>query len=45
MIRETISNAYPERDICELFAYLYNLVGYLNSLDINELCDIYEEYI
>jgi hypothetical protein len=42
MIRETIGNGHSERGICELFAYLYNLVGYLKSSDINELCAIKE---
>jgi hypothetical protein len=41
MIRETISNGHLERGICELFAYLYNSVGYLNSLDITELSAIF----
>jgi hypothetical protein len=41
MIRETISNGHLERGICELFAYLYNSVGYPNSSDITELCAIF----
>jgi hypothetical protein len=40
MIRETISNGHLERGICELFAYLYNSVGYLNSSDITKLSEI-----
>jgi hypothetical protein len=45
MIKETKNSGHPEGNIYEQFAYLYNSVGYPNSSDINELCDIYEEYI
>lgn len=33
-------SAQPGENIREKFAYLYNPVGYPNSSDINELCDI-----
>jgi hypothetical protein len=41
MIRETISNAHPEGNIYEQFAYLYNSVGYPNSSDITKLFEIW----
>ena len=46
MTKRTINNGHPEGGICEQFAYLSNLVAYLNGSDMHELyaidCEVKE---